>query len=53
MDVLDRIKEQVESTPVVIYMKGTPEFPQCGFSSKASQALHACGVEFGYVNVLS
>ncbi|MDH5219533.1 MAG: Grx4 family monothiol glutaredoxin [Gammaproteobacteria bacterium] len=52
MDVLDRIKEQVESTPVLIYMKGSPQFPMCGFSSRAAQALQACGVEFGYVNVL-
>ena len=52
MDVLDRIKQQVEGTPVVIFMKGTPQFPQCGFSSKASQALAACGVEFGFVNIL-
>jgi monothiol glutaredoxin len=53
MDVLERIKEQVESHPVVIYMKGTPQLPQCGFSSRASQALQACGQEFAYVNVLT
>ncbi|MGF1642627.1 MAG: Grx4 family monothiol glutaredoxin [Thiotrichales bacterium] len=53
MDVLDRIKEQVESNPVVIYMKGTPQFPMCGFSARASQALKDCGVEFAYVNVLA
>ncbi len=52
MDVLERIKQQVESHPIVIYMKGTPQMPQCGFSSRASQALQACGVEFAYVNVL-
>ena len=52
MDVMERIKQQVESTPVLIYMKGTPQFPMCGFSSRAAQALQACGVEFGYVNVL-
>lgn len=52
MDVLDRIREQVESTPVVIYMKGTPKFPMCGFSSRAAKAIQSCGVEFGYVNVL-
>ncbi|MDH5545558.1 MAG: Grx4 family monothiol glutaredoxin [Gammaproteobacteria bacterium] len=52
MDVLERIKQQVESTPVLIYMKGSPQFPMCGFSSRAAQALQACGVEFGYVNVL-
>jgi len=53
MDVLERIKQQVESHPVVLYMKGTPQLPQCGFSSRAAQALGACGEEFAYVNVLS
>jgi monothiol glutaredoxin len=52
MDPLSRIKKQVEDNPVVIYMKGTPQMPQCGFSSRASQALASCGVEFAYVNVL-
>jgi monothiol glutaredoxin len=53
MDVLERIKEQVESHPVVLYMKGTPQLPQCGFSSRAAQALQACEQEFAYVNVLA
>ena len=53
MDVIDRIKQQVESTPVLIYMKGTPQFPQCGFSARTTQALSACGVEYGYVNILA
>ncbi len=53
MDVLERIKEQVEGNPVVLYMKGTPQFPQCGFSSRAAAALQDCGVEFSYVNVLA
>jgi monothiol glutaredoxin len=53
MDVLERIKQQVESTPILLYMKGTPQMPQCGFSSRTSQALQSCGVEFGYVNVLA
>ena len=52
MDVLERIKEQVESNPVVIYMKGTPEIPRCGFSQRAAQALAATGLPFAYVNVL-
>lgn len=52
MDVLDRIREQVESNPVIIYMKGTPQMPQCGFSMRASEALKQCGQEFAYVNVL-
>jgi monothiol glutaredoxin len=53
MDVLDRIDQFVKSNPVLIFMKGTPQFPSCGFSSRASEALKACGVPFGYVNVLS
>lgn len=53
MDVLDRIREQVESNPVIIYMKGTPSMPMCGFSSRAAEALKQCGQEFGYVNVLA
>ena len=52
MDVLDRIKQQVESNPIVIYMKGTPQFPMCGFSSRAAQAMAATGVPFAYVNIL-
>jgi len=53
MDVLDRIKEQVENNPIIIYMKGTPQFPQCGFSSRAAAALQDCGAKFAYVNVLA
>ena len=53
MDVLERIKNQVDENPIIIYMKGTPQMPQCGFSSRAAQALQGCGVEFAYVNVLA
>jgi len=53
MDVLERIKKQVDENAIVIYMKGTPQMPSCGFSSRASQALQGCGVEFAYVNVLA
>ena len=52
MDVLERIKEQVENNKVIIYMKGTPQMPQCGFSSRTSDALKQCGKEFAYVNIL-
>ncbi len=52
MDVLEVIKQQVENNPVVIYMKGTPQFPQCGFSSRAAQAMASTGLPFAYVNVL-
>jgi len=51
MEVMERIKKQVEENPVLLYMKGTPQFPQCGFSGRAVQVLQACGVEFAYVNV--
>ncbi len=54
MDTQQRIKEQVTGNPVVLYMKGTPQFPQCGFSSLAVQVLNACGVQdFFSVNVLA
>jgi monothiol glutaredoxin len=53
MDVQSKIKQQVTSHPVALYMKGTPQFPQCGFSAMAVQILGACGVEeFFSVNVL-
>ncbi len=52
-EVLKRIDEQVKNNPIVIYMKGTPQMPMCGFSSRASQAMQSCGVEFAYVNVLA
>ena len=53
MDVMDRIREQVENNPVVIYMKGTPQFPMCGFSARTAEALKRCDAEFAYVNVLA
>ncbi|ESQ13956.1 MAG: Grx4 family monothiol glutaredoxin [Thiohalocapsa sp. PB-PSB1] len=52
MDVIERIDQQVKGNPVVIYMKGTPKLPQCGFSMRAAQALSETAVPFAYVNVL-
>lgn len=52
MDVTERLRKMVTDNPVVLFMKGTPQFPQCGFSSRTSQALKGCGVPFTYVNVL-
>lgn len=52
MNALERIDEAVKNNAVVIFMKGSPQMPQCGFSSRAAQALMACGEEFAYVNVL-
>ena len=52
-DVQALLKEQVTTHPVVLYMKGTPTFPQCGFSAKAAQILKLCGVKkYFSVNVL-
>jgi len=54
MDTQQRIREQVTAHPVVLFMKGTPQFPQCGFSALAVQVLNACGVrDFHTVNVLA
>ena len=52
MDTLERIKQTVSSQPIVLFMKGTPQFPMCGFSSRTAQALKAVGAEFASVNVL-
>jgi len=53
MSVQDVIKDQVSKNRVVLYMKGSPDFPQCGFSANAVGILRACGVEgFFSVNVL-
>lgn len=53
MDALARIDQYVKSNPILIFMKGTPQFPSCGFSSRAAEALKSCNVPFGYVNVLA
>jgi monothiol glutaredoxin len=54
MSAQDTIREQVTTHPVVLYMKGTPQFPQCGFSQAAVQMLNACGIDkFFSVNVLA
>ncbi len=52
MEILEIIDQQVKSNPVLIYMKGTPQMPMCGFSSRAVQALRACDADFAFVNVL-
>lgn len=53
MDILETIKEQVTANPILLYMKGSPEQPQCGFSSQVSQALMTCGEKFAYIDILS
>ena len=51
MDVIERIKSQLSSNPVLLYMKGTPDFPQCGFSATAVRALNAVDAAFESVNI--
>ncbi|HET7587798.1 MAG TPA: Grx4 family monothiol glutaredoxin [Gammaproteobacteria bacterium] len=52
MDIQEKIKQQITDNPVLLYMKGTPDFPQCGFSAQTVQALKQCDTEFAFVNVL-
>ena len=51
MDVIERIKSQLAANPVLLFMKGTPDFPQCGFSAAAVRALNAVGAKYGTVNI--
>jgi monothiol glutaredoxin len=51
MDVIERIKQQLADNAVILYMKGSPAFPQCGFSGRAVQILERCGVDYAYVNI--
>jgi monothiol glutaredoxin len=52
MDINETIKNQLDENPVILYMKGSPQAPQCGFSAKIVQALMACGERFAFVNIL-
>ena len=53
MDIEQEIKEQISSNPILLYMKGSPDSPQCGFSSRATQLLISCGKQFSFVDILS
>ena len=52
-DILEMLKDAVDNNPIVLFMKGTPEAPQCGFSMQTAQALQACNAEFAYVDVIA
>ncbi len=52
MDIIETIKEQIESNDILLYMKGSPNQPQCGFSARTVQALMACGERFAYVDIM-
>ncbi len=51
--VVETIKQQIDNNAVILYMKGSPQMPQCGFSARTVQALIACGQRFAYVDILS
>lgn len=51
-NTIETIKEQITNNDILLYMKGTPRMPQCGFSAQAVQALMACGERFAFVNIL-
>jgi monothiol glutaredoxin len=53
MDIIDTIKEQLQSNQILLYMKGSPNQPQCGFSARTVEALMACGERFAYVDILT
>lgn len=52
MDIEQKIREQIEGNEILLYMKGTPDFPQCGFSAQTAQVLKQIGVPFSYFNIL-
>lgn len=50
---IEKIKKQINENPILLYMKGTPKMPQCGFSARAVQCIEACNVHFASVDVLA
>jgi len=52
MNTEEKIRKQLADNPIILYMKGTPDMPNCGFSAKASGLLRQAGIDFAYVNVL-
>lgn len=53
MDTLDLIKQQISENKIILYMKGTPQQPMCGFSAQVVKILVECGVKFAHVDVLA
>lgn len=52
-DVRTRIEQQIAENPVILYMKGTPQLPMCGFSMRTVEALKKCNQEFAFVNIIA
>ena len=53
METIEKIKKQISENPILLYMKGSPKFPSCGFSARAVAAVISCQVPFGYVDILT
>ncbi|MBQ14908.1 MAG: Grx4 family monothiol glutaredoxin [Gammaproteobacteria bacterium] len=53
MGTEETIRQQIDTNSILLYMKGNPEQPQCGFSAQATQMLMSCGQRFAYVDILS
>lgn len=53
VDTLEKIKQQIAENAIILYMKGSPKMPQCGFSARAVQCIEACAVDFAYVDILA
>ena len=53
MDTVDKIKQQIADNVILLYMKGSPDMPQCGFSARAANLIKECGVPFAFVDILA
>ena len=53
MEIMDTIKQQIADNDIILYMKGSPNAPQCGFSMRTAQSVMACGQRFAYVDILA
>lgn len=53
MDTLEKIKQQIADNKILLYMKGSPEMPRCGFSARVADILNSFDVDYGYVDVLA
>lgn len=52
METIEKIKAQIAENSILLYMKGSPKLPSCGFSAQTAQAMMACGEKFAYVDIL-
>jgi monothiol glutaredoxin len=53
VETIEKIKKQISDNTILLYMKGSPKMPQCGFSARAVQCIDACGVNFAFVDILA